>query len=115
MSEPKESGQRSFEAYNNAGANPGKTWDGKDVPEWRNLSDDVRAKWAASELAAGRLRLEQFPPVAHTATEKVREVFDRAQGRYDDECLTHSAPLPTRILLECFEDELRRLDAPTAR
>ena len=44
-------GQIAFEAYNNAGANPGLTWDKKPVPAWENLSDDVRAKWAAAELA----------------------------------------------------------------
>ena len=44
-------GQVAFEAYNNAGANPGLTWDKKPVPAWENLSDDVRAKWAAAELA----------------------------------------------------------------
>lgn len=114
MSEPKEPGQRSFEAYNSAGANPGKTLDDKDVPEWRDLSDDVRAKWAASELAAGRLRLEQFPPVAHVFDDVVLDALRRAQSRYGDECFLHNAPLPTRVLLECFEDELRRLDAPPA-
>lgn len=45
-------GQTAFEAYNNAGANPGLTWDKKPVPTWENLSDDVRTKWAAAERAA---------------------------------------------------------------
>ena len=38
-----------FNAYNDAGANPGKTFDGRPVPSWENLNDDVRAKWVAAE------------------------------------------------------------------
>jgi hypothetical protein len=38
-------GQLAFEAYNAAGANPGKTFDGRPVPTWIDLNDDVRAKW----------------------------------------------------------------------
>lgn len=48
----KQPGQTSFEAYNTAGANPGKTYDDKPIPAWENLSDDVRTKWAAAERAA---------------------------------------------------------------
>lgn len=46
-------GRLAFEAYNNAGSNPGKTWDGKPVPAWESLGDDVRAKWCAAALAVG--------------------------------------------------------------
>lgn len=46
-------GQRAFELYNAGGKNPGKTWDGKPVPTWEGLNDDVRAKWQAG--AAGLL------------------------------------------------------------
>lgn len=37
-----------FEAYNAAGPNPGKTWDGKDVPPYWATSNQVRAKWRAA-------------------------------------------------------------------
>jgi len=105
----KQPGQTSFESYNAAGIHPGKTHDGKPVPTWENLSDDVRAKWAVAERAAGRLCLEQFAPVAMMPGADVVGAFQRAQVRYSGECAMHNAPLPTRILLECFEDELQRL------
>lgn len=101
-------GQESFEAYNAAGDNPGRTYDDKPVPTWENLSDDVRAKWAAAEKAAGCLRLDQFQPVAHVTDDVVLAAFARAQVRYSNECLMHNAPLSTRVLLECFEDELQK-------
>lgn len=37
-----------FNAYNAAGSNPGKTHDGKAVPAWEQLGDNVRAKWLAA-------------------------------------------------------------------
>lgn len=41
-----------FNAYNEQGPNPWKTYDGKDVPRWDSLNDQVRAKWkAAADLA----------------------------------------------------------------
>lgn len=40
-----------FDAYNAAGPNPGKTWDGKDVPAWPDLGDAVRTKWLAAARA----------------------------------------------------------------
>lgn len=36
-----------FGTYNEAGPNPWKTWDGKDVPQWDHLTDQVRDKWRA--------------------------------------------------------------------
>ncbi len=47
-------GQIVFEAYNAAGANPGKTWNGLPVPTWENLTEDVRTKWEAG--GAGTLQ-----------------------------------------------------------
>lgn len=44
-------GQVAFEAYNNAGDNPGKTHDGKDVPEWDKLGGNVQAKWQSGAQA----------------------------------------------------------------
>jgi hypothetical protein len=41
-----------FNAYNEQGPNPWKTWDGKDVPRWDAINDQVRAKWrAVADLA----------------------------------------------------------------
>ena len=59
-----EPGRIAFEAYNNAGANPGLTWDKKPVPAWENLSDDVREKWNA----------------AYSAVVSSREVIARCRG-----------------------------------
>lgn len=41
-----------FEAYNAQGPNPNKTWDGKDVPPWEQLGDQVQGKWLAAARAA---------------------------------------------------------------
>jgi hypothetical protein len=106
---PKAPGQAAFESYNAAGDNPGLTWDKKPVPTWPDLSDDVRAKWAAAEKAAGRVRLEAFPPIATLHDPILLNAFARAQKRYSTECILHNAPLPTPIFLECFEDELSKL------
>lgn len=37
-----------FDAYNEQGPNPWKTFDGRDVPRWHELNDQVRAKWCAA-------------------------------------------------------------------
>jgi hypothetical protein len=37
-----------FDAYNEQGLNPWKTFDGRDVPRWDELNDQVRAKWIAA-------------------------------------------------------------------
>lgn len=37
-----------FGRYNAQGPNPWKTWDGKAVPRWDELNDQVRAKWRAA-------------------------------------------------------------------
>lgn len=41
-----------FNAYNLEGPNPWKTFDGRDVPKWEQLNDQVRAKWKAAALSA---------------------------------------------------------------
>lgn len=107
----KEPGQESFEAYNNAGANPGKTHDGKPVPAWHDLGENVRTKWAAAELAARGLRLDAFG----RDREGIKEAFDRALIRYDQECMAHNGPLSLRVLLGCFDDELRKLPTDPSR
>jgi hypothetical protein len=48
--------RKMFEAYNAAGPNPGKTFDGRDVPSWEQLAgpsgDQVRGKWRAAAVEA---------------------------------------------------------------
>ena len=46
-----EHAREAFGAYNAAGPNPGKTWDGRDVPPWEDCGDQVRAKWRAAARA----------------------------------------------------------------
>lgn len=41
-----------FRAYNAAGPNPNKTWDGKEVPAWKDTGDQVQGKWRAAADAA---------------------------------------------------------------
>lgn len=41
-----------FNAYNSAEPNPWKTFDGRPVPTWTQLNDQVQAKWYAVALAA---------------------------------------------------------------
>jgi hypothetical protein len=41
-----------FDAYNEQGPNPWKTFDDRDVPRWDALNDQVRAKWVAAAIAA---------------------------------------------------------------
>lgn len=43
--------KKAFAAYNAEGPNPNKTWDGKDVPPWEGLNDQVRGKWLAAAKA----------------------------------------------------------------
>lgn len=45
-----------FNSYNAQGPNPGKTFDGRDVPPWEKLSLQVQQKWAAVARAALALR-----------------------------------------------------------
>lgn len=44
--------QKMFVAYNDQGPNPWKTFDGRSVPSWDELSDQVREKWFAAARAA---------------------------------------------------------------
>lgn len=41
-----------FNAYNNEPPNPWKTFDGRDVPRWDALSEQVKAKWRAVAYCA---------------------------------------------------------------
>jgi hypothetical protein len=42
---------RAFAVYRNAGDNPGRTWDGRHIPRWEELTDRMRDGWAAFTLA----------------------------------------------------------------
>lgn len=52
--------RRMFDAYNAQGPNPWKTFDGRDVPRWDALSDQVRAKWTAAAAEAMQTLID-FP------------------------------------------------------
>jgi hypothetical protein len=41
-----------FNAYNDQGPNPWKTFDGRDVPRWPEVNDQVRGKWMAAAAEA---------------------------------------------------------------
>lgn len=78
-------GQIAFEAYNSAGNNPGKTWDGKDVPTWDKLSDDVRAKWEVCVKHVETIALLQmlelnFPGVGAEIARHCRELLSEKTG-----------------------------------
>lgn len=45
-----DAGRAAFEAY--ARAKAGVTYDGKPIPQWCDLSDDVRQAWRAAAAAA---------------------------------------------------------------
>jgi hypothetical protein len=45
-----------FNAYNEQGPNPWKTFDGRDVPKWEALTPQVLAKWIAVAVAAKKLQ-----------------------------------------------------------
>ena len=72
-----------FNAYNAAGPNPGKTHDGKDVPLFSALGEQVTAKWCAvaekvlsmrtpTELLQTAIKLVESID-AHTRTEERRK------------------------------------------
>jgi hypothetical protein len=51
-------GKEAFETYNaDAG---GKTWDGKDIPAWENLTPEVRQHWISAALRIYSTTLLQF-------------------------------------------------------
>ena len=103
-------GQDLFETYNAAGANPGKDWRGDPVPEWKDLTDDVRTKWAAVEDRAKKVAFATFGNVAlgESLPDETPEAFARAWQRYQNECIANNAPLPANVLLNCFDSELRK-------
>jgi hypothetical protein len=64
-----EAAEQLFNAYNEQGPNPWKTWDGKDVPRWDAINDQVRAKWRA---------------VADVADKAVEAMRERKDGAYSE-------------------------------
>ena len=98
----REIGQDEFGVYNNAGKNPGKDWKGDPVPDWTNLTDDVRAKWAAVARYARRTLLD----VIAADKARIQGALDRALTRYDSLCYTHNGRLGADVLLDLFTEEL---------
>jgi len=73
--------ESAFNAYNAAGATHWVTFDDRPVPRWKDLNDDVRAKWTA---AAKGLVLEEVRRrrAAVQALEELQQKFD-AMARVD--------------------------------
>lgn len=44
--------QRMYRAYNDQGPNPWKTFDGRSVPQWDSITEQVRGKWKAAAAYA---------------------------------------------------------------
>lgn len=68
-----------FDAYNAEGPNPNKTWDGKDVPPWEALNDQVRGKWKAA--AALALRHTPAAMAIDATVERNRVAWEEAYTR----------------------------------
>lgn len=51
---PEDMAMAMYTAYNNQEPNPWRTWDGKQVPKWEGLNDQVRGKWEAAARCATR-------------------------------------------------------------
>lgn len=47
--------EQMFNAYNEESPNPWKTFDGRDVPRWPDLGEQVQAKWIAAAKKAKAL------------------------------------------------------------
>lgn len=108
----KEPGQFNFDVYNASGKNPGKTHDGKPVPSWENLTDDVREKWREAEEASGRLALDNIP--VNQATEaQIDEAITHAKRDFAVHvrrvALTHNCAAPSQLFLQAFDKKLREL------
>lgn len=91
---PKSVGRIAFELYNEGGANPGKTFDGRPVPPWEGLSDDVRAKWQTG----GAGLLKRIGAMARDIAEVAGPVIDidlQDAEEFDfllGELITHGVP-----------------------
>lgn len=57
--------KKMFDAYNEQGPNPWKTFDGRDVPRWDAITDQVRGKWVAAASAAVTGGIEEIARVCH--------------------------------------------------
>ena len=95
-------GQVNFEGYDNHGPSAGKTFDGRPVPPWGELSDVTRKRW---EAGAQRVVRERFGATVDAADSTLRGAFDRALKRYDDLCMMHNGPHTLLALFEFFEQE----------
>lgn len=69
-----------FNAYNDQGPNPWKTFDGRIVPPWDRLSDQVRAKWTAVATSARTMFELPTRDPEDTAPGRRQEGGDKAEG-----------------------------------
>ncbi len=98
-------GRIAFEAYNAAGANPGKTFDGREVPTWEALTDDVREKWqagasecfkrlaTAADIAIGTGDIDDFE-----AVEELQEMLESV--------ITNGLPSAAAVALVLSADQI---------
>lgn len=82
-----------FNAYNEDGLTPWKTFDGRDVPRWEALNDSVRSKWRAAKTAASESNdVLEF-------MRKFGQTFKRGEP-HDDRSLNAEIPFKPRHLTE---------------
>lgn len=108
MSVLEEVARTMFDAYNAQGPNPNKTWDGKDVPPWEALNDQVRGKWKA----AASIALRHTPAaIAEDA------VVERNRAAWEETLKRNVAPLVEQIAAaeKDAQEHRARCDELTAR
>ncbi len=102
-----------FNAYNEEGPTPWKTFDGRDVPRWEGLNDAVRAKW----VAAARTQNDESADVLEFMR-KFGQTFKRGEP-HEDRSLNEELPFEPRMLtrrklrerFRFMREELREFNA----
>lgn len=102
-----EAGRRAFDAYNAQGPNPGKTFDGREVPPFEKVGPQVQAKWIAAAralltpLAKGDPVFETRSPRAAPPPPPARQLdavrrckLCGAQSGHNEENVRHAAGCP---------------------
>jgi len=80
--------QELFQAYNDQGPNPWKTHDGKPVPPWNELSEQVQAKWTAVAFhVIERWAVQQMRSKAdeQREQEKRRVLYETLKAEFEPE------------------------------
>ena len=80
-----------FNAYNAEGPNPWKTFDGRPVPTWEQLNDQVRGKWLAAARESITQLKNKLPPSVVLLIEQTVE------GKWDDEDNLSNTGVPLQM------------------